>query len=126
MLYTRGHLIGQYIMYGSVQITNKKPERFIRLPSSYLLVMLVLVLLETSSNRSYWVNAFTSSPHPYPLRSQWHVKALSHMTGYALRTCIAAYKHILSGGEITSPAENLRLTGMYMQRTSPNTNAFGG
>ena len=30
---------------------------------------------------------------------------------------IAVYKHIVSGGEITSPAHNLRLTGMYLQRT---------
>ena len=35
-------------------------------------------------------------------------------------TYIAVYTNILSGGEITSPAENVRLTGMYLQRTSPN------
>ena len=28
-------------------------------------------------------------------------------------TYIAVYKYILSGSEITSPAEDLRLTGMY-------------
>ena len=36
------------------------------------------------------------------------------------------YTNILSGGEITSPAENLHLTGMYLQQASPNTNAFDG
>ena len=41
-------------------------------------------------------------------------------------TYIAAWTNIESGGEITSPAENVRLTGMYLQRTSPNTNVFGG
>ena len=29
-------------------------------------------------------------------------------------------QHILSCGEITSPAEKLRLAGMYLQPTSPN------
>ena len=41
------------------------------------------------------------------------------------KTPNAVYKHILSGGDMTSPADNLRLTGMYLQRTSPN-NVFGG
>ena len=38
------------------------------------------------------------------------IKALSHLAGYALRPTymyIAVYKHILSGGEITSPGEHL-------------------
>ena len=41
-------------------------------------------------------------------------------------TYIVVNTNILSGGEIISPAENVCLTGMYLQRTSPNTNAFGG
>ena len=45
------------------------------------------------------------------------VKALSHLTGSAV-----TYTNILSSGEITSSVENVRLTGLYLQRTSPNTN----
>ena len=32
-------------------------------------------------------------------------------------TYIAVYNNILSGGEIKSPAENLSLTGMYLQQS---------
>ena len=53
-----------------------------------------------------------------------HVMAPSHLAEWPY-TYIAVYKHILSGGEITSQAENLCLTWMYLKRTSPNTNAFG-
>ena len=45
------------------------------------------------------------------------MKALSHLAGYT---------NVLSGGEITSSTENVRLTEMYLQRTSQNTNAVGG
>ena len=57
------------------------------------------------------------------------VKALSpwsHLSRTGLTYIAVHTKHILSGGEFTSLADNLHLTGMYLQRTSPNTNAFGG
>ena len=42
------------------------------------------------------------------------VKALSHLAGSALHT--SPYTKIFfSGDKITSPAENVRLTGMYLQ-----------
>ena len=36
------------------------------------------------------------------------------------------HKYFIGVCEITSPAENERLTGMYLQRTPPNTHASGG
>ena len=54
---------------------------------------------------------------------------MAHLAGSALvHRRIQVYQSILSGGEITSPAENVQvqLMGMYLQRRSPNTNAFSG
>ena len=53
------------------------------------------------------------------------LRPLSHLAGQALYVDRRIQKEI-SGGEITSSVEDLRLTGMCLQRTSPNTNVFGG
>ena len=52
-------------------------------------------------------------------------QTVSHLAGSAL--CTSPYtNNILSGCENSNPAEHLRLTGMFLQRTSPDTNASGG
>ena len=49
-----------------------------------------------------------------------HLKALSYRLGRVGPTYITLYAKMLSGGKITGPAENVRRTGIYLQRTSPN------
>ena len=58
------------------------------------------------------------SPDETKYRSVHNASVTHRQTG---STYITINKNLLSGGEITSPAKDLYLTGMYLQWTSPNT-----